>query len=213
MRMTVRIARIGPSDPERVAVKIARQIFGCGNQSCEWDSLPLVPALVVNEEEGLVFPDGPAQRSAVLVQIEFLALGGEITAGIERSIAEELEQGTMELVRSRFRGDQHGRARTGAVLSRVVVGQNLEFLDGVNRRQNRNAAGGEFVVVVPIEQPVRALGARSADRKGIGTAGGDLAAGTAIEETIRVGFLGDARSQRRQLDEVPSIQRQLGHLL
>ena len=64
----------------------------------------------------------------------------------------------MKIVGTRLSGYQHRGSRTRAVLRGVVISQDLEFLDGVDGRQNRNAARGQFVVVIAIEQPVGALG-------------------------------------------------------
>src|SRR6185369_14528712 len=82
----------GARDSECVVIEIARQIRCCGNQSVEGNPLPLIAPLVVNEEERLIFAQGSAERPTILVEVEFLARGGEKAAGVERSIAEEFEQ-------------------------------------------------------------------------------------------------------------------------
>ena len=86
---------------------------------------------------------------------------------IQFRISEEFKQRTMKLVRTRLRGYQDGWTRARPPLCRVVVGQNLELLDGVNRRQDRDAACSQLVVVIAIEQPVRALGSRAPNREGV----------------------------------------------
>ncbi len=98
--------------------------------------------LVIHEEESLVLLYGAAYRSAELIQVELFFGGGEKTARIEFGIAEELKQGPVQSVRPGFGRHQHGRTRSCAVFRRVVVGQNFEFLDGVNRRHNSQATGG-----------------------------------------------------------------------
>src|SRR5208282_2872437 len=92
---------------------------------------------VVDEEKSLVFLDGSAQRTAKLVQIKLFLERSEIALGIEIGVAEVLVQRSVQLVGARLRGHQHGRTRARSIFRRVVVGQNFEFLNGVNRRKNR----------------------------------------------------------------------------
>ena len=54
--------------------------------------MPLHLALIVDEEERLVFLDGAAERSAKLVEVELLSGGCEVAAGIELGVAEKLEE-------------------------------------------------------------------------------------------------------------------------
>jgi hypothetical protein len=68
--------------PECVVVKITGQIPRRRNQAVEWDSSSLVAALVINEEEGLVFQERPAELSFVLVEVELLTRGCEKAAGV-----------------------------------------------------------------------------------------------------------------------------------
>src|SRR5579862_9504134 len=127
--------------------------------------MTLLFRLIVEEEERFVFPDRAAKGSAELVQVKLLPECGEVAARVELRVAQELKQRSVVLVRSRLGGHQNGRTGPCSPLGGVVVLQHLEFLDGIDRRQNRNSAGRQLVVVVTIEQPVRALGARSADGK------------------------------------------------
>src|SRR6266550_4250739 len=99
----------------------------------------------------------------------------------------------MEIVASGLGGYQHGWTRARAVFCRVVVGKNFELLNGIDRGQNRDAAGSEFVIVIAIQQPVRTLGTRSTHGKGISSTGRNFATCTAIEEAVRVGLLCCAR--------------------
>ncbi len=73
---------------------------GCGNQPLERSALALPLGLVVKEEESLVLLDGSADRAAKLVQVEFFLARSEVAAGVERSVAEELKQRSVNLVRS-----------------------------------------------------------------------------------------------------------------
>ncbi len=54
--------------------------------------MPLPLGLIVEEEKRLVLPDRTTHCAAELVQIELFPAGGEITAGIEIGVTEELEQ-------------------------------------------------------------------------------------------------------------------------
>ena len=175
--------------------------------------MPLHLVLRIDEEKGLVFPDRAAYRTAPLIQVELLGAGGEEAPRIEARVAEVFEDGAVKLVRPRFGRHKHGRTRAGSVLRGIVIRQNLELLDGIERRQDRNAAGGQFIVVFAIEQPVGAVGARAADRQREGAARRYLAAGAGSEKAVRVGFGSRAGSQGRELDEVAAIQRKVGDLL
>src|SRR5271154_3127062 len=94
----------------------------------------------------------------------------------------------MEVVGSGFRGQQNRWSCARAVFGGIVVGQNLEFLNGVDGRKNGDTAGGQLVVVDAINQPVRAVRTRTADGKRERTARGNFAARCAGEEAVRVGF-------------------------
>ena len=119
-------------------------------------------SLIVDEEEGLVLLERSTQRATELVQVELFPLAGEIAACVQRGVAEEFKYCSVKRVRSRLGGDQNGRARARTIFGGIVIAENLEFLDGIDRRQNGNSASGQFIVVVAIEQPVGAAGARSA---------------------------------------------------
>ncbi len=125
--------------------------------------MPLSFCLIVNEEESFVLLNRAAERASELIEVELFLGKGEKAFCIELRVAEKLEKRTVQLIRSRFRGYQHGRTRAGTVLGRVVVGKNLEFLNGVNRREHCDAASRQFVIVHTIVQPIRAAGTRSAD--------------------------------------------------
>src|ERR1035438_2329282 len=98
-----------------------------------------------------------------------------------------------------------------SILGRVVVGKDLEFLNVVDGRENSDPAFVELIVIVAVEQPVGALFARSANREREGTAGGSFATGGAVEETVGIGRLSRARGEGRELDEIATIQREVGY--
>ena len=74
----------------------------------------------------------------------------------------------MKVVGTGFCRDQHGGARAGSVFGGVGVGQNLELLNVIDRRENADTASSQFVIVDAIQQPVRAVGTGATDgqRKG-----------------------------------------------
>src|SRR5579862_2243985 len=119
----------------------------------------------------------------------------------------------MEVVTAGLGSDQDGGTRARAPFGGIVVGENLELLDGVDGWQDGDAAGGQLIVVVAVKQPIGAIGAGSAHRKREGSAGGDFAAGTSIEKAAGIGFLDGAGGQGGELDEVAAIQGKLGDLL
>jgi len=84
---------------------------------------------VVHEEKCLILLYRAAQRSAELVQIELLPERRKIAPRIQRSVPEIFVERAVKLVRARLRRHQHRRTRTRAVFRRVVVSQDLEFLD------------------------------------------------------------------------------------
>src|SRR5579863_4613242 len=169
--------------------------------------------LPVDEEKRIFLPDRAAERTTVLIQVEFLWRSREKALRVQRCVAQELKQRTVEIVRTRFRRHKHRWSRTRSVFRRVVVGQNLEFLNRIDPRENSDAARRQFVVVHPIQQPVRRVRPRAADRQRERPARRNFAVRAAREEAVRIRLLHSARRQRRKLYEVASVQRKLRYLL
>ena len=119
--------------------------------------------LAIHEEEGLVLANRTADAASELIQIEFLWFGGEEALGVERLVAEKFEQRAMELIPAGLGGDKNSRAGAESKFSRVIVSQNLELLNRIDGGQDTNATGGQFVVVVAIQDPVGGVGPRAAD--------------------------------------------------
>lgn len=71
----------------------------------------------------------------------------------------------MEVVGAGFRGDKYGRTGAAAILCGVVVGQNLEFLNIIDRGKSSDTAGGQFVVVRSVQNPIRAIRTGPTDGK------------------------------------------------
>src|SRR5580692_7295689 len=118
----------------------------------------------------------------------------------------------MEVVGAGFRGDQHGGSGACAVLGGVVVGQNFEFLNVIDRGKSADTSGCQFVVVYAIQDPVGAVRARAADREREGAARGHFTAGGGREKAIGVRLRRCAGGESGELDEVAAVQRKLRDL-
>jgi hypothetical protein len=155
----------------------------------------------------------PADGAAKLIQIELLRGGSEVAFGIEIGVARKLEERAVNVVGAGFCGDEHRRSGARAVFRRVGVGENLELLNVVDRRENADATRSQFVVVDAIEKPVGAVGTRAAYREREGTTRGHLAVTAGSEKAVGVGLGRRAGGEGRELNEIASIQRQLRYLL
>src|SRR5580704_10762585 len=153
--------------------------------------------LVVKKEKCFVFLDWAAQRSAKLVQIKLVFAGSKIVAGIKVGVPKILKQTAMKLVRSRFGCDQNRWTRAFSIFRRVVVSEDLKLLNRVKVGKNSDTALVQLIIVVAVQHPIGALSARSTDRKRKRSARRSFAAGSAIEETIWIGFRRRPRSQGR----------------
>src|ERR1700722_3367279 len=101
--------------------------------------MPLSLGLVVEQEKRFIFLNWPAKSSAELVQIELLfrRRGTKIVGlCVQLGVAEEFKQRAVILVRSRLSGNQHRRSRARSPLGRIVVSQDLEFVDGIHVSTN-----------------------------------------------------------------------------
>jgi len=203
----------GARRSEGIVGKIASAHGIGGDKTGKDDAVALILLFSIDEEEGFVLANGAADGAAELIQIELFGGGGEEAFGVERGVAEEFKERAMEIVVAGFCGDKNGWSRARAVFSGIVVSENFEFLDGIDRGKNSDTAGSQFVVVVAVEEPVGAVGAGAADGKREGAARGDFAAGGAVEKAVVVSFLRGARRERGELDEVAAIERKLGHFL
>src|ERR1700722_7111253 len=99
----------------------------------------------------------------------------------------------MELIASRFGGHQNSGPAARSPFRRIIVGEDLEFLDRVDRRQNRNGSGRQLIVVVAVQQPIGAVGGGPAPRKRKRTARGPFTARPAIKEAVGIGLLSYTR--------------------
>ena len=104
--------------PNASSVKFAVAHRRGWNQARERNPVPLILLLEIYKEKRLVLLDRATQREAELIEIEFFGDVGEEAAGVQIGIAEELEDASMELVASRFRGHQNRGARRASPIPR-----------------------------------------------------------------------------------------------
>ena len=100
------------------------------------------PSFVVNHEKCLVAPvvhfgdvDRTANNETELILAQFGKLLLEGCSGIEGIVPEKFECSSMQLVGAIFRNDVH-LVGTEAILRRICLALNLEFLYGVLRQNN-----------------------------------------------------------------------------
>src|SRR5713101_6154341 len=157
----VQIAREGSrsSHAKRIGGKVSTNHRLCRDQTRKRNSSALPRPLIVHKKEGLVFLNGSAERPAELIQIEFVLRRSEILCGIQLRVAEKLKQGSVELVAALLGRHQYCRTRARAPFGGSIIGDDFEFLDSIDRRQDRDASRCQFIVIIAVEQPVRALGA------------------------------------------------------
>src|SRR6266478_2268675 len=184
-----------------------------GQQSCKRDAATLKFLFAVDEEKCLVLSDWSANRPAKLIQVEFFRGRCEKALGVQRCVSQEFEQRAVEIVVPGLGGQQHRWTRASSVLRRVVICQDLKLLNGVDRREDGDAAGGQLVVVHSIDQPVRAIGPRTTDRKRERSAGSDLTGVRSGEKAVGVCLRRSSGTERRKLREIAPIQRELRNLL
>ena len=155
------------------------------------DALPLT--LVIDEEERPVATERAAQDAAELVPAE-VGLGGgrrKDIARVQPFVAEEVERGSMEDVGAGLRRQVDDATVEPAELGRRAVRFDLEFLDGVDDREERDLARLRLHHRDAIEQIF--VGARPA---------------AVDSRELRCRRQSDARRERCQRDEAPPVERQ-----
>ena len=101
-------------------------------------------ALVVAEDEELIFDDRAAQRSAKLVPMNLVGQAGEVVLRVERTVAIKLENIAMPIIGSGLGDDTH-HAAWGEPVARIkVVANHAEFLGRVGIRK---WCGSEIIVI------------------------------------------------------------------
>src|SRR4029077_20689349 len=120
--------------------------------------MALILLFAIQKEKCLVLANRPTDRSAKLIQVEFLSRTCEKALRIKARVAQKFVQAPVKTVASRLRRKQHCWPRASSVLRGVVIGKNLDLLNRVDRREDRNAPRSQLIVVDPVNQPVRRVG-------------------------------------------------------
>ncbi len=127
-----------PLDP--ICEKSPLRSSVCRNPGSEGIPLAQPKALITEEEEQLVLNNRAADVGAELVlgkgSTSYVALVVEEVVGVQHLVAQELVCRTMEAVRARFCREVDHSTGKPAVFRTQVVGLDLEFLDGVLRRDH-----------------------------------------------------------------------------
>jgi hypothetical protein len=174
-------------------------LLGGGRDGARANDAGVEPrALPVGEEEGPVPADGAAQHDAMLVAAEarFGPGSREHIAGVQRLVAEELENRSMQRVRARFLVHQDDAPVRAPKLRRRAVGLNAKLFNGVD----------DWVV-----SDLSGLGLKHADAVVQVLADPWTAAVDARQEAAR--WEGDAGGERDQRHEVTAVQRERHDLL
>src|SRR5579885_2884179 len=167
-------------------------------------------AVVIEKEESFIPYNRPAQVAAELIEVVG-ALGSAAPVvfprvRIESFIAEKFERRSVEVIRAGL-GDHVDDAAAGAPdLGRIVIGIDLELLDGVFAEAVRIAAGAGASSGLSKED---VIGVGAIHQKAVGRAA--LAAEGEVAGAR--GIAHDARRQYREIKKVPPVDRQAGDLL
>ena len=118
---------------------------------------------------------------------------------VQALVAEVLEDRALELVGAALGDDLEGAAVGAARVGAEALGLEVELADRVEREVLHQAADRVVVVVAAVDQVVDVAAAAARDLRG---------------ELRRLGRVGveaeaDARHQRRQVAELPAVQRQV----
>ncbi len=186
--------------------EIAAAFGHAGHQSLAGDAFAADAALVIGEEEGAVAHDGPAERCAELIALEFgvgLIGRGEVIARVEGGIAEKPVSGAVPIIRAAAGDDVELAGGITAEGGVVGVGKDFEFANGVNGRDHADAVEHRAAVVNAIE----------------GEEIGVFAAAIHIEREIAADGAGgalrrrsDAGDEQAEFDPVAAIEGQAGDL-
>src|SRR5262245_403325 len=127
------------------------------DQAVQVESLSMAHALIRNKEKSLLLYDGAAETGAELVAVERWRLTRseiEEVARVERIVAEELEQLTVELVGAGARRYVDDRAGVLSVLGALGRVGNLELLNAADRGLKVDRTKPLVVECDPVDQIV-----------------------------------------------------------
>ena len=183
--------------------EVSRTLGGCGDNGGSGFTLAIALSFVVDEEKIFVAADGTSQGCAELILVKRFGAGGEKVAGIERVVAKEIVEVAVKGVRAGFGDDGSSSAAGFAVLGGSVGSQDAEFVDGVDRSAQGEAAVDAIDVADAIEEIVVGLGWLPVHRVSL-TAASDAACLCQAKGNWR-----DAGLEKAELGEVAAIQRQI----
>ena len=163
----------------------------------------LLRALDGAEEERAVERDRSAERPAELIPPVVRLVGVadlfRVSPRVEGPVAEERERAAAELVRPALGHDVHHAAVAPAVFRLVALRDEVELLNRFERELLQQPADGVVVVVAAVDLVVHVAPVAAADlRRELRALG-----------RIRVEAEADARDRRRQVGELPAVERQV----
>ena len=174
---------------------------------------PFPQPLVTAEEKGPVADDGAAQRAAELVSLEFrlsAAKGIIFPPGcVKVVVAQSPKSRAVHRIGPRFGDRADNRPGLASVFGRIVVGDNLELLDGFRPEVSPGGSlriAGKIVVGNPVQKKVILLPPGPTHTHLLAHA----THGTLI---VALWDAEHARLQKRQLHHVPAGERQVLDLL
>ena len=162
-----------------------------------------VDSFVVGEEERAVPDDRPAEGAAELMLVVHRVPVCKEVALVEARIPVELVRRTVELVGPRLGDEANDAAPRAAGLSRIEVGLDADFLDGVHRRLDADRADEALVVVHAVDLVVVLAAGAAVDRHRRG-----LPAIIHVAASLPAGRR-RPRHHRHDIDEVASDDRQV----
>ena len=171
-------------------------------------SVSRATAFVIGQPEGPVLDRRPTRDEPELVLPQWILLGaGQVVeegARVQRVIAQEVEHGAVQLVGA---GLAHDVDLVGAeaVLGRIRGGLLLEFLNGVNRQNDRRGAQRRVGVGSAVEQEV--VGSRP------GAVDTDGSTSVPTHRALLAPSLHRSVAEEKQLQETAPVERKLGDLL
>jgi len=131
----------------------------------------LIRPLVRAEEEDLVPADRPADAAAVLIAavilLGHLLLLFRERSRVQRVVAAEREPAPVQGVRAALGDDVEDRAVAAAVLRVEPLGDQLEFLNRLERKHLEQAADRVVVVVAAVDDVVDVAAVAAADLRGV----------------------------------------------
>ena len=135
--------------------------------------------------------------AAIVLLVDFVELLG-FGLRVHLRVAEQLEEAALQLVRAALGDDVHHAAVAAAVLGLVALRDEVELLDRLEREELQQAADGVVVVVAAVDLVVEVAAVAARDLRRVLRALG----------RVGVEAEADARDRRRQIRELPAVERQ-----